>query len=216
MKPEVAKKIADFFEQYPVRSYKKGQILIHASDNPEEISYLVSGRVKQYDLTDRGDEVVLNIFKPPAYFPMSYAINRTPNTYFYEADSDLELCRAPFDEVITFLHDNPDVLYDLLGRVYLGIDGMIRRMSHLMFSPAKSRVLYELIIECQRFGIEVNGVYDINLNESDIGARAGLSRETVSREISKLKSEGLIDVVNRQITILDIEKLGLALSKEDN
>lgn len=214
MKPEVAKKTSDFFERYPVRSYKKGQILIHADDSPECIFSLVSGKVKQYFLTYRGDEAVLNVFKPPAFFPMSYAINRTPNEYFYEADTDLELRKVPFDEVIKFIRDNPDVLYDLMGRLYLGTDGLLRRMSHLMSSTAKSRVLNELIIECRRFGEEENGRYVLSLNESDLGSRAGLSRETVSREMSKLKSDGLLSVLNKQIHIPDLQKLELVLGKD--
>lgn len=214
MNPEVSTKIADFFEQYPLRSYKKGQILIHADDDPECVMQLVSGKVKQYDLTYRGEEVVLNVYKPPAFFPMTYAINRTPNEYFYEADSDLELRKAPFDEVTRFIQDNPDVLYDLLGRLYRGTDGLLRRMSHLMASTAKNRVINELIIECRRFGQETDGGYVLSLNESDIGARAGLSRETVSREMSKLKSEELLSVINKQINIPDIEKLEHALGKD--
>lgn len=214
MKPVVAKKLSDFFKRYPVRSYKKGQILIHADDSPECVFSLVSGKVKQYFLTYRGEEAVINVYKPPAFFPMSYAINLTPNEYFYEADSDLELRKVPFDDVIKFVKDNPDVLYDLMSRLYLGTDGLLRRMSHLMSGTAKGRVLNELIIECRRFGEKEHGGYTLSLNESDIGARAGLSRETVSREMSKLKSDGLLSVVNKQISVPDIKKLELALDKD--
>jgi CRP/FNR family transcriptional regulator, cyclic AMP receptor protein len=214
MEPNVSQKIAFFFEQYPVRKFKKGQILIHAGDDPESILKLESGKIKKYDLTYRGDEVVLNVFKPPAFFPMSFAINRTPNEYFYEADSDVELRKAPFEKVITFVQENPDVLYDLLARVYRGTDGVLRRMVHLMSSTAKSRVLYEVLIECKRFGIDKNGVFEIELNESDIGARAGLSRETVNREMHKLKEEGLIKVVSKHIQVPDIKRLEAILGQE--
>lgn len=214
MNPEIAQKVADFFAQYPIRKFNKGQILIHAGDEPESVLNLVSGKVKQYDLTYRGDEVVLNVFKPPAFFPMSFAINKTPNEYFYEADSEVELRKAPPEKVVKFIKDNPDVLYDLLARVYRGAEGLLRRMEHLMASTAKSRVLYELIIECRRFGAEHNGRYDIGLNETDIGSRAGLSRETVNREMHKLKQEGLIDVVSKQIRVPNLEQLELTLGKE--
>lgn len=214
MNQEIAKKISDFFEKYPVRSYHKGQILIHAGDEPDFILNIVEGKIKQYDLSYRGDEVILNIFKPPAFFPMSFAINKTSNEYFYEADSDVMLRKAPIDEVIGFIKDNPDVLYDLLGRVYRGTDGLIRRIAHLMASTAKSRVIYELIVECRRFGDEKDGRYNVHLSELDLGARAGLSRETVNREISKLKSEGLLNVTNKHIIVPDLEKLEQLLGKE--
>jgi CRP/FNR family transcriptional regulator, anaerobic regulatory protein len=207
MESTVVEKITDFFNSYPLQKHKKGQVLIHAGDNPMHVLQLVSGKVKQYDLSYRGDEVVLNVFKPPAFFPMSYAMNKTPNKYFFEADSDLELRKAPTEEVVTFVRANNDVLYDLLGRVYRGADGLLERMAHLMAGTAKTRVLFELIVECRRFGEEGPSGWAVALSESDIGARAGLSRETVSREISKLRADGIISINNRQISVPDLVRL---------
>lgn len=200
-----------FFSAYPVKSVAKGQILISAHDEPEHIIQLVDGRVKQYDISHRGDEVVLNIFKPPAYFPMSYAINRLPNQYFFEAETDLKVRLVPLDEAVGFVRKYPEVAFDLLSRVYRGLDGLLGRLAHLMAGTARSRVLYELLIEARRFG-EPNGAVD--LNETDIAARAGLARETVSREMVKLKDEGLITVSKNRITILNIDDLAISLSRD--
>lgn len=214
MNEEVTSKLSSFFEKYPLRSYKKGQILIHAGDDPGYILSMAEGKVKQYDLTDKGEEIVVNSFKPPAFFPLSVAINHTPNEYFFEAETNVKLRKAPSNDVTVFLQENPDVLYDLLARVYRGVDGLMRRTAYLMAGTARSRVLHELIIECRRFGNADNGRYDIGLNESGIAARAGLSRETVNREISKLKAEGLISISGRQITVMNLERLETTLSDE--
>lgn len=209
----IAEKIDSFFAQYPSRHYSKGQILIDAHDAPEHIFHLIKGKVKQYDISQRGDEVVLNIFRPPAFFPMSYAINQTPNPYFFEAEADVELHLVPIGDTIWFIKNNPDVLYDLLSRVYSGLDGLLGRLAHLMAGSARSRVLYELLIECQRFGV---GDTDIALaiSESDIGARAGLARETVSREIHKLKEAGTISLVKSEIIVKDLSQLAASVTRE--
>jgi CRP-like cAMP-binding protein len=214
MDPAVAKKIEDFFGGYKSRHYAKGQVLIHAQDNPEAIFHLLEGRVKKYDISYRGDEVVLNVFSPPAFFPMSYAINRSPNEYFYEAETDVRLQMAPPDDVVAFVKANPDVLYDLMARVYRGTDGMLRRMAHLMASGAKSRVMYELLIEGRRFGVPRGEATAVNLSESDLGARSGLARETVSREMQKLKKAGLLELEGREIIIRDLARLAELLGRE--
>ena len=214
MDHSLAQKIDTFFARYPVRHYKRGQILIHAGDSPTSIHHLISGRVKQYDLSYKGDEVVLNVFKPPAFFPMSHAINKTPNYYYFEAEEDVAMHLAPIEEVAEFVAANPDVLYDLLSRVYRGTDGLLRRMAHLMASTAKSRVMYELIIECRRFGTEKGSGIQVGINESDLGGRAGLSRETVNREMHKLKAEGLIDTSHRHIIVPNLTKLEESLGKD--
>lgn len=206
MDREVAIKIDDFFGQYRTRKYSKGQVLILNEDEAQYVYQLVSGSVKQYDVTYRGDELILNIYKAPSFFPMSLALNKTPNPYIYEAATDIEVRQAPADEAVQFLKDNPNVTFDLLKRVYRGIDGLLGRVAQLMSGSVKSRLMYEIVIECSRFGeCDKNGNCTIRLNESDLASRAGLSRETVSREIHKLSEEKLLKLANGKIIIFDFE-----------
>lgn len=214
MDKAIAESIAAFFAGFPLRRYAKGQILLHAEDDPEYVFHLVSGHVKQYDISYRGDEVVLNVFGPPAFFPMSFAMNKTPNKYFFEAETDIELHLAPIEETVAFIKSSPDVLYDLLARVYRGSDGLLGRIAHLMAASAKSRVMYELLIEGRRFGKASALGVSISLSEGDIGARSGLARETVSREMQKLKKDGLISIDNREIVIQDFARLTESISRE--
>lgn len=208
MANDVSAKIEAFFADYNTRHYKKGHILIYTGDDVPYVYHLLAGNVKQYAISYRGDEAVLNIFKPPAYFPMAHVINNTPAKYIFEADTDIEVRQAPGPAVVEFLHENPDVVYDLLSRVYMGSEGLLGRMERLMTSSAKERLTYELILECRRFGTtDKAGGVSVSVSEKDLGARAGLSRETVNREIHKLKAEGLIAVRRSTIHIPDMHAL---------
>lgn len=210
----VAQKIEQHFSQYPKRSYPKGQILVFADESPAHIFYIVKGSVRKYDVSYRGDEVIVNIFKPPAFFPMSWAINHSPNQYFYKTESETELHIIPGDNALQFIKDNPDVMLDLLSRIYKGLDGLLGRVVHLMSGSAKSRLLYELIIECRRFGkVAKDGSYKLEANEVDLAARSGLSRETVSREMQKLKTDGLVSMSPHGILVANLEALEKKLGR---
>lgn len=214
METVVSNKISDFFDQYHTRKYKKGQVLILNGDGADYVYNIIEGRVKQYDVTYRGDEIILNTFRPPAFFPMSLAINKADNPYIYEAETDIEVRQAPVDDVVAFLKDNPDVLFDLLSRVYKGVDGLVGRMAHLMASSAKGRLMYELLIECRRFGEQQSGdSYVLSLHERELGARAGLSRETVSREMSKLAKDNVVTVKAGKVTINNLTDFEAILGK---
>lgn len=95
MTEDIAAKIKAFFATYHLLSYPKGQILIMSGDDSNTIYFLVKGSVKQYDVTYRGNEVILNIFKPLAFFPMSLAINKAPNSYVYEVNTPAQIRQAP-------------------------------------------------------------------------------------------------------------------------
>ncbi len=204
----IAEKIDNAFSKYPQRSYQKGQILIFADETPEYIFYITKGRVRKYDLSSRGDEIIVNIFKPPAFFPMSEAINHSQNAYFYKTEVFTELHIVPMDVAVQFLKDNPDVMLDLLSRIYRGVDGLLGRLVHLMSGSARSRLLYELLIECRRFGHQdADGTYKLNITEIDLAARAGMTRETVSREMKHFKESGLLELVAKGILIKDLATL---------
>jgi len=208
MDPNVAKKVDSFFSAYRLRKYSAGQILILNGDTTNYIFYILKGKVKEYDVSYRGDEIILHVFKPPAFFPMSQAIDKSStNNFIYEAETDIELRQAPDKDVLKFLQDNPDVMYDLLCRVYKGVDSLLGKMVQLMAGSARTRLLYELIEEARRFGVnQKNKSVLLQISEKELGARAGLSRETVSRELHKIMKEN-VTISSSGITINDIDEL---------
>lgn len=200
MDSKISEKLEAFFTKFKHQIYKKGEILIRADDDPPGIFYLKKGYVKQYAISKKGDELVVNIFKPIAFFPMSWAINNTKNIYFFEAVTDVEVYKAPKEKVLEFVKNNTDVLFDLLGRVYKGTDGILTRMMYLMAGNAYARLIAELIILAKRFG------NPLHISEIDLAERAGMSRETVSREMKILKSKNLVAFKRGVLGIKDIQE----------
>ena len=207
MEPRLLEKLNNFFSRFKIQKYKKGEILIRAGDDPSGVFYLKHGRVREYAISRKGEEIVVNIFKPPAFFPMSWVINQTPNVYFFEALEDLELIRAPREEVIEFVKSEPEILYNLLSRVYIGTDGLLSRMTYLMSGSAYERLVAELIIIAKRFGEKNGREITVETSERDLASQIGMTRETVSREVKKLKAVGLISFSKKRLIVKDIGKL---------
>ena len=177
-----------------------------------------------YVVSKKGDEPVLNIFRPVSFFPLMWAVNNTQNKYYYEATTPVIVWKAPKDQLIQFLKQNPDVLYDLIARVYKGIDGLLIRMMYLMTGNAHTRLITEILIYSKRFGKPClkNDLQDsshdykkamkLHMTEKDIAVSAGMSRETVSREMKNLKKKGLLTFEKGTLVIFNIQDLEDELS----
>lgn len=214
MDQDIQKKLDEFFSKCKSQDYKKGDILIRADEEPQGIFYLTKGSIKQYAVSQKGEESVVNIFKPISFFPMSWAINSTPNAYYFETLETVKGKLAPREEVINFLKGNPDILYNLMSRVFKGTDGLLMRMVYLMSGEAYARVIIELLIQAKRFGKSQPGNKTITLyiSETDIANQAGMVRETVSREIKLLKDKGLVSFEKSVLTINNLSSLEEELS----
>lgn len=79
----ISKKVEEFFSKFPLREYDKGELLVLSDENPKYIFYIVSGQIREYDISSHGEEIVVNVFKKPAFIPMSWAIAKIPNRYFF-------------------------------------------------------------------------------------------------------------------------------------
>lgn len=209
MDKNVQNKLEKFFQKYKFIKYKKREILIRADDPPPGIFYLKEGIVRQYVISKNGDDLTLNIYKPYAIFPMAYAINNSIPTHYFEAMTEVSVFRAATEDVLQFVKKEPDVLLDLLSRIYRGLEGLFLRMEHLMMNDAQARLLTELIIYSRRFGkLKGNSIIvDLKLTQKDLAAQSGIARETVGRVLKSLKDKGIINFRNKILVIKNLQKL---------
>lgn len=207
------KEFEEFYAQFTTRNYKKGEMLIRADDDPQGIFCLKKGYVRQFTISKMGTELTLHILKPISYFPMVWAINGTPNVYFFEALTEAEVWRAPRDQVVNFIKDKPVVIFELMSELLEDYAESLTRVEHLVFSDAYRRVISVLLYIAKHFG-EKDGkgiIVKHRFTQQDIATLVGVARETASNEMVKLEKKGLIKYVDHAILFESMEKLDMEL-----
>ncbi len=216
------KKITDaFFSRYGALQYKRGDVILRAEDPPAGVYYLKSGYVRQYVVGVNGDMFVTHIFRPGAFFPLMWAVNDIPNSFYFEAMAPVVVHRAPKEEVVKFLRRHPDVLFDTTQRLISGLHGIVKRIEHLVLDPAYMKTALVLLYFAEHFGIrEEEGVHlHIPVRHKEIAAWIGTTRETASLQVEALKRKGIIKTRGRQLIIPDLKLLqeeALASKKRPN
>ena len=200
MENKVKEKTLAFFKKGKPVTFKKGEQLLKPNEAPQGVFCLIRGSVRMYSASKKGVETTLNIFKPISLFPMGWVINNTSNVYSYEATATVKVYIAQKSEVLTFLKKEPSVVYDLLSRIFKGLDGFFMRMESILSGNAYQRVITQLIIQMRRFG-------KADLSHSKIASLSGLSRETVTRQMQKLQRKGIALYKGKSLKIVNITKL---------
>ena len=200
----------EFFARFgKTLEYKKNQLIIGPGGIPPGVFFVKSGFVRHYLISQEGKEITFNIFKPGAYFSMISALNNIPNIYYYESLTDVLLLRAPNDEVVKFVENNPEMLYDLAKRTLSGLDGITRLTQALLTGNAEQQIASVLLVLTRRFGKTTNRgiIIDLPITHRIIGTLAGLSRESTSIELGKLEKAKIISQKNHLILVKDFKKL---------
>jgi CRP/FNR family transcriptional regulator len=213
LKVNKTKEFEAFYGHFSVRHYKKGEMLIRADDDPQGIFCLTKGYVRQYTISKACFELTLQILKPISYFPMVWAVNGTPNVYFFEALTAVEVGRAPRDQVVNFIKDKPTIIFELMSELIEDYAESLKRIEHLVFSDAYRRVISVLLYIAKHFGEKGSKgiIVDHRFTQQDIATLVGVARETASIEMVKLERNGLVKYINHSMLFEDIKKLELEL-----
>ena len=87
-------------------------------------------------------------------------------------------------------------------------------MRNLAHMPVKGRIAQALLTLHQKFGSTKENGIDILLSRQDLASLAGTTYETVFRFMNELTEEGIIAVTNKNIAIVNMEKLILLTTEK--
>lgn len=202
-------KLNEFFLGYKTTLYKKRSLILHGDDISGEVFYIKDGFVRVYRISEQGEELTVIILKPGDFFPVTYGIGSIPISYYLEAITRLEIWKVPHNQFINFVHDNPDVYFELTNKMMARFGGLLTRMEYLVFGNAYAKVATTLFICAKSFG-EKRGedlVVSVPLTHKDIAAMVGITRETACLEMKKLERKGLIGHFGRLLVIKNVQAL---------
>ncbi len=207
---EVKTKVAAFFSQKPVRTYKKGEMIFMPGDPISDVYYVQTGFIRLYCLLADGKELTLNIFKPGTYFPIFLILNAISNPHYFEAMTPTKLSIIPKSDIVRFMKTEPDVLFDFTTRLSRGLHGLITNIQYSLFGSVHTKLISTLLLLSKRFGVtQPDGSVSIpiKLTHQDIANIIGVARETTSLEMKKLAKKNLIMDKQRSITIRNVRLL---------
>lgn len=197
--------LKEALEDRKIRSFKKKQAIYNEGDRVTGIWLLLSGKVKTTKLTEDGREFLTGIYEPDDFLATNALFSE--GTYHDTAvtleESHLVLFpNAQFEE---FINLYPDVSEKFIRILSNQIREKEEHLMQLAYNSVRKRVAEGLLkFYRQRANISENTV---SVSRNDLAAMTGTAQETVSRTISDLCDEGLIEKQGNMIVVLNEQKL---------
>ena len=192
------------------RSYEAGQTVAWAGDQMDFVASVVSGAATLTQTMEAGRRLMVGLLLPSDFVGRP---GRSGASYDVVAVTDLVMCcfrKKPFEQMMV---TTPHVAERLLEMTLDELDAAREWMLVLGRKTAREKIASLLAIFARRDAVlgpvHTRSVqFDLPLTREAMADYLGLTLETVSRQISALKREGIIVLQGkRSILIPDIDAL---------
>ncbi len=202
------KQLEEIAEKLIPRKYTAGETIFFEEEQGDKMFFLRQGRVKILRTSTQGKEQIIKFLGDAEVFGevVLFGIDSYPVTAICQEDSEIEvLNRKDFRD---FYLSHPEIglgmLETMAQKLYYS-QGMIKSLS---LQDSRSKVIQALLQLTQEEGtVEIK-----ELNQQELANFLSLTRETVSRNLNRLKKEGYLEISGREIIIPDRDKLKALLS----
>ena len=190
-----------------------GESLIWEGDDSLLVANVVEGVLKLSTGTEDGREQIVGMVFPSDFIGRPFG---TTTGHGVTALTDAKVCvfnRRDFD---AFAREHPALEHKLLQRTLAELD-RTRRWMLLLGRKSASEKVASFLLEmadrmampgCETMQMPDGILLDLPVSRQQIADVLGLTIETVSRQFTRLKSEGVIDLPSRrQVVILNRQML---------
>jgi CRP/FNR family transcriptional regulator len=185
--------------------YRQGEVIAKQGAPISHLVSLTEGIVKVVLETPGDSDIILTVNKPVYLLtgPGVFVDNR----YHFSviALNECRTCYLDIKHLYTFFDDNPEFARRFnrtMGERSIMLYERIRSLTQKNMAGRISEALLFL-----HHTIFESNPFDMLLTRQELGEFTGMTKESVSRILKEFKEEGLIDVDDRKIEILDFEKL---------
>jgi len=196
------------------RRYSAGQQIIGHQDETSDVYFIVSGNVRVIVYSASGKEVMFRDLNPGRIVGELSAIDGNRRSASVVAQSEAVLAIMAAERFRHVLRDHPEVAQ----RIMAYLVGLVRHLSDRVveFSvlAVKNRLHAELLRLARDRGIERNiAILTPAPTHAEIASRISTHREAVTREMSTLARDGLVERKEGSLIIQDIARLAWMVEK---
>ncbi len=193
------------------RSYQAGQTVVWSGDRMDFVASVVSGIATLTQTMEDGRRQMVGLLLPSDFVGRP---GRAIAPYDVTATTDLVMCcfrKKPFEDM---MEKTPHVAHRLLEMTLDELDAAREWMLLLGRKTAREKIASLLSIIARRDASlrleQTSGqiVFDLPLTREEMADYLGLTLETVSRQISALRKEGVIGLEGkRHVIVPDFDRL---------
>jgi CRP/FNR family transcriptional regulator, cyclic AMP receptor protein len=193
---------------FVLRAYNRNQVIFLEEETGNYMYLVLSGKVKVTKSGAGGKETILAIHRTGDFFGEMSLLDGKTSPATVSAMEDSKIISVSGADFHKYLMHNEKVLLQIIHVLCARLRQVWQTQS-LSSSTADAKIRMGLYQLAKRHGIQdAHGtIIDLKITHQELAEMVGTSRETVTRVLARLRDEGVIEVEQRRITLLDPQAL---------
>ena len=183
------------------------QTLFEAGQQADNFYLLNKGQIKLFGISADGDEKVLEIIRPGDTFAEAIMfMNKSIYPVYAQAIERSELSSFNMKTFVSVLHESPETCFRLLASMSRLLRARVEDINNLSLHNATYRLVVFLLEQLPEDALQLSAIH-LSTPKSVIASRLSIQPETFSRILKRLSKQGLIEVSNNDVSLLDVAGL---------
>jgi CRP/FNR family transcriptional regulator, cyclic AMP receptor protein len=197
--------------------YAKNEPLIHPGETALNVYYIDSGWVQAATVSPTGEPNILHTLYEGDIFPLNWAATDKAYTATYSAIGVTTVYRLTKDSLLNALASSNCIHNQIIQNIVMQHQRLSDEHDNLHFRSASQRVAYRLLILTKTFGrpCERGVLISHPITNEYIARSSNMTRETASREMTKLYRKGIVVSHRGYIYVVNTQALEIEISPKN-
>jgi CRP/FNR family transcriptional regulator len=201
--------VADVAQRAIEIHLRKGEMLFLSGEAAKGLFVVIRGKIRAFQQDEDGREQVMHVDAAGAVLGDVPVFDDGPYPASAISEVDADVLFIEKSDVRGLCVKHPSLAVAALKLLAAKVRKHAKLVEALSLHEVGQRLALFLLTEVQSASFSAQGPmsFRLRLSNHEIASRIGSVRDVVSRSLARLKHEGLIAMEDREVTILDLERL---------
>lgn len=189
------------------RVYRKKEFVFYEGQPPNHLYLISRGEVKTYKSNNNGKEFITGLHGPGQFMGFVSLLENKPHNDSAIAVKEAEIYMIPREDFLTMIYINKEIARKFIGMLASNLYEAENTMFELAYQSVRQRVANILIKLDAAVTRPQNAHNAIFVPRKDLSKMVGTSTESLNRTLADFKDEGIIEMHEKGIKIVQRSKL---------
>ena len=186
---------------------RKKQLIYQVNDQPANLFFVSKGKVKTFKINELGKELITDIYKEGEFLGYIPLMEDSIYQDSAEALQEVELMVIPKSDFLAILGSDSMVAQSFIKMLSRDVTEKEEKLMSLAYNSLRKRIATGLLQVYDKFKKTPTDKPRLEISREDLAQVVGTATESLIRTLSDFKGEGLIDIREGKVFIVNEEGL---------